>query len=622
MAPIPGLTEATIRNQAAPESLSRGQSYFRRGAVSELTLRGNQLQALVEGSQFSPYRVRVSFDKGGVTAASCSCPYDWGGWCKHIVAALLASRQADAIETRPPLGALLGELDRAQLEALLLGLAERDADMADTIERQVGLLRLASMAPQARAAGQARRSPIDQDAIRQQVRYATQPHRHGRYDDYDEYDYDDEDPGGEVVEALQPLLTQVRSFLEGGDARAALDILAALTDEYLASCRALADQLEEMYGLSLAEVSPGELFGTIGKLWAEALLSADLSIDERADWGERIAGLQNEADDLDVGDAFNIALAAAEQGWDYPPLQRALAGQIDDPSDWEGPAPAVGDELIQLRLSMLEHQGRSDEYLNLAKAVGQVLRYALMLAQLGRTAEAIETALQYLDRVGDAFALAKQLREHGDLEGAWRVAEHGLALPPLPVAEGYTSVETERTRADLAEWASELAAGVGQPERALRAAEQAFQLRPSLQGFARAQELAGPAWAPLRAKLLDRLRGTNERRAKVDIFLHEQLIDDAIQVIESGCDDTTLAQVADAAIAARPSWVIAKTTAQAERLMAAGDAQRYDQAVAWLRRARDAFRADGRPIDWQGYLEGARARYKRKHKLIGLLDKL
>lgn len=621
MTAIPGLTESIIRTNAAAESFSRGQGYYRSGAVSELTLRGNLLQALVEGSQFSPYRVRVSFDQGGVTVASCSCPYDWGGWCKHIVAALLASLQPAAIETRPPLGALLGELDRAQLEALLLGMAERDPDMADAIERQVGLLRLANLTPQARAAGPARRSPIDQDAIRQQVRYATQARQRGRYD-YDEYDYDDEDPGSHIVEALRPLLEQVRSFLEGGDGRTALDILAALTGEYLASCRELESQLDEMYGLSLAETSPGELFDTLGKLWAEALLSADLSIDERADWGEHVAGLQDEADNLDVGGTFNIALAAAEQGWDYSPLQRALAGQIDKPGDWDGPAPAVGDELIQLRLKLLARQGRSEEYINLAKALGQVMQYALMLAQLGRTAEAIEAGLQYLNRIGDLFALAKQLREHGELEGAWRVAEHGLALPPLPVAAGYISVETERARADLAEWAAELAAGMGQPERAQRAAEQAFGLRPSLKGYGRAQELAGAGWPALRTKLLDRLRSASDRHAQVDIFLHEQLIDDAIAVIEGGWDDTTLAQVADAAIAARPSWVIVKTTAQAERLMAAGDAQRYNQAVAWLRRARDAFRAAGRPSEWQSYLAGVRARYKRKHKLIGLLETL
>ena len=42
------------------------------------------------GSQFAPYGVRVDFDEAGIIDATCSCPYDWDGLCKHIVAALLA----------------------------------------------------------------------------------------------------------------------------------------------------------------------------------------------------------------------------------------------------------------------------------------------------------------------------------------------------------------------------------------------------------------------------------------------------------------------------------------------------------------------------------------------------
>src|SRR3954463_15082601 len=110
---IPSLSEATIRSHSSPESYIRGRGYYDRGAVADLTLRGNLLEGAVEGSQYEPYRVRVRFDAGGITAATCSCPYDFGGWCKHIVALLLAALyDTDAIERRPPLDALLAELDR------------------------------------------------------------------------------------------------------------------------------------------------------------------------------------------------------------------------------------------------------------------------------------------------------------------------------------------------------------------------------------------------------------------------------------------------------------------------------------------------------------------------------
>jgi hypothetical protein len=55
--------------------------------------------------------------------------------------------------------------------------------------------------------------------------------RHGRYDDYDYYD--GEDLGGDIVEAMCPLLERARRFVEGRDTRGALDFLEALTDEYV-----------------------------------------------------------------------------------------------------------------------------------------------------------------------------------------------------------------------------------------------------------------------------------------------------------------------------------------------------------------------------------------------------
>jgi uncharacterized Zn finger protein len=68
--PIPEISEATIRSHSSPDSYSRGRGYYDRGAVADLTLRGNLLEGAVEGSEYTPYRVRVSFDAGGITSAT------------------------------------------------------------------------------------------------------------------------------------------------------------------------------------------------------------------------------------------------------------------------------------------------------------------------------------------------------------------------------------------------------------------------------------------------------------------------------------------------------------------------------------------------------------------------
>lgn len=133
---LPPLSEAQIRQHACAESFARGVDYERRGAVGPLVLRGDLLHAEVEGSEYEPYRVTVSFDAGGVRAASCSCPYDWGGLCKHIVATLLAYIHAPpgVVAVRPPLAELLAGLDRGQLEGLLLRLAAQDAELIERID--------------------------------------------------------------------------------------------------------------------------------------------------------------------------------------------------------------------------------------------------------------------------------------------------------------------------------------------------------------------------------------------------------------------------------------------------------------------------------------------------------
>lgn len=143
--------------------MRKGEDYYRQGAVLSVTRRGAMLQAEVAGSDFAPYNVRVSFDEAGSTDATCSCPYDWGGWCKHIVAALLACvHEPEDVHDLPTLEETLSTLDRDQLQDLLLNLAERDPSLADAIEAEISLL----------ASSDAR--PVNVEAIRRRVRSSLQ----------------------------------------------------------------------------------------------------------------------------------------------------------------------------------------------------------------------------------------------------------------------------------------------------------------------------------------------------------------------------------------------------------------------------------------------------------------
>lgn len=93
-----------------PESYNRGRQYYLDGAVGEVARRGAEISAHVEGSDVDPYRVRIRLNDGGVADARCTCPYDWGGYCKHIVAVLMKlAEHPELVIERAPIAELAGK---------------------------------------------------------------------------------------------------------------------------------------------------------------------------------------------------------------------------------------------------------------------------------------------------------------------------------------------------------------------------------------------------------------------------------------------------------------------------------------------------------------------------------
>ena len=84
----PKLTEAVIRAGANDKSFQRGRELYRSGAISNTAIQGQSLSGECLGNESPFYRVRVELDGGGIRSATCTCPYDFGGYCKHIVAPL------------------------------------------------------------------------------------------------------------------------------------------------------------------------------------------------------------------------------------------------------------------------------------------------------------------------------------------------------------------------------------------------------------------------------------------------------------------------------------------------------------------------------------------------------
>ena len=589
--PLPHLTIAAIKRAASEKSFDRGNSYFNSGAVIGPTLRHNILQAEVEGNEVQPYRVTAIFDQGGVTECHCSCPYDWGGWCKHIVATLLTCiHQPETIEERPPLGQLLAQLNLPQAKTLIESWVNDDPGLLESLDFFVNR---AVPAEKFAASGtpRQRKTSVDPAPYKRQVFNILTEAVEGW-----EYGNDDDNIGSE----LEQLINDALAFAENGDGRSTLVLLQGITE----GCIEYWHLIDDFVGLALVD------FGVdLDAVWTEAILSTVLTDEETLNWQEVIEGWSESLGHL------AMAIEALRQGWSYPPLQRVFQGIPQQYGAWSGEPPSWGEEFSRIRLKILDRQQCYDDYLQLAKAEGQTKAYLTMLGRLGRVEQAMTVAQEEMTTLEEAKALAETLREQNQVPQALTVAMSGLTL----------TCDSDYLLSEFASWTRDLAEGLGEQAAQLTASIIAFKARPSLKDYQAIETLAGDGWPAIRKDLLQHLINSDDwfdTEAKVDIFLRENRLDDAVKTVsaKNSTYRPLCLKVMDAAIASHSQWVLDTAIANAETIMSAGQAKSYYSAVEWLKRAKAAYGEMDREQDWLNYRQQLKDTHGRKRKLMDLFN--
>jgi len=607
---LPPLSEALLKRYANPKSFQRGEEYYQQRAVLSLTQRGQVLLATVEGSESNDYQVSIQFENDEITLAQCTCPYDLDGWCKHIVATLLtcmrqSAKLVDAQSAASPYGLTYGQrrverptleqmldcLNEIQTQQLIQELVTDEPELLDKIEYIVNRLAPATLQFQSQPSPALSTPSIDVAPYRSQVRQILRDAARALEEGWED------DP---VPSELYDLIHKAQEFIEKGDGQNAIAILSAITQ----ACVENWDEVNE-YGADNDDVAQ-----TLNKIWTSAILVTELTPSQKASLQNNLESWQ----DLWTAD-FAMSLEALRQGWDYPPLQRILQGEIK--GIWEEDAPPYAKDLTLIRLLILEHQKRYSEYLYLAEAEGQTEQFLIMLAQLDRIDEVMQVADQKLTGMEEAFALATVLLGQGSTYEALEIAKRGLILP------GNCDYE-------LANYLSKLAEDLKEIDIALAAKIKAFQAKPNFTDYQKIETLALEDWTILKEDLLDYLRsykewGSGIDDAKVNIFLHEGLVSDAIAVVDKkvgyyGSD--LVRQVMDAAISEYPDWVIENASRRAEEIMDAKKAEYYEVAVEWLKKAKAAYSQAGKQADWSAYRTGIMETHVRKYKLMGLLKQI
>lgn len=587
-------TEADVRALSNDQSYDRGYRYYQNGAVFDVIRRGNIVTAKVEGSDFEPYRVQVILHDSGIAGAECTCPYDWGGLCKHIIATMLVLiHDIDQVEEKPELDTLLADLTENQLLQVLLGLAEEGPEFAEAIERELTWLQDEAATADAT---QKTTFQVDINAVRRQIRKDFRQTGSGSrgYGYYDEYEGMEIDP--DLI--LMPHLEKVTALLDAGDVDAAVALISAIIEAYIDG---LTDLDEWVYDYNQDVIDEAGL--SLGAALAEVLLSLELNQEEEEKWLDQIADWSEALDNLD------IAETAVEQSWTYPPLVSAMQGNITEKGAWEEEAPFYADELALARLHILERQERVQEYINLAAAEGQAELSVNMIAQSGDINRAVSKGKAYLNQPSEVLSLAYVLVGQGEIDAALDVAEHGLSL------------DYDVGMIELARWTRDQASAAGKNELALQAAQFSFTSSFGLTDYEVVQELAGNNWTTIKPDLLERLRKSLLTSKKIDIYLHENMLVEAMQALDDPgfAYDHDLHRVIEATRKTHADWGIRKCRQKAEEIMNAGNSSMYETAVSWLGIARDIYQQEGRLGEWETYLDNLLETHHRKYKLVPML---
>ncbi len=590
------IAESLIRQNASNKSFERGRDYARSRAVSDLVWRGQILRSSVVGNEYYSVSIRFSGQsKQIVQDATCSCPYDYGDWCKHIVATLLVANEQGNIEERPSLAQLLERLDLEQTRKLLDNLVVENPDLIDQVDLQVELLTAVKPTKSNSAKSQSsqnQRPEIDRSPFRRNVRYEIREALRSIEEDYIE-----EDP---FIDVIDDEIKKVTGFLEAGDSFRAFVMLYATAEELAVH----KDDIDDYSG------GFSDLVYSLDRAIAETILWTDFSVEEREKWTSEIEGTQ----DI-LGAELEQSLTTLSQGWDDPQLLAILAGEFDT-REIEQLKPAFC-ELGYVRLNILESQERFEEYLRFAKTLGFLVPYVTMLIQLGRFEQAIASA-EKIENHEQAFAVAKKLLEHGSEQEALRTAHKGLQFLEEGSSSHYAS--------ELAVWTAALAEQLGETKILLNAKIIAFKLKPSLTDYHEIRDLTGDKWNSTKEILLKYLPRSNSfgggSEAKVDIFLDEGLIDQAIAVVEGGyCSRELRLRVMQVAAGFDPQWVITKGKALAEDIINRGKSEHYDDAVSWLEQVKRAYLASNQQEEWRSYRQQLVEVNSKKRKLMEIVKR-
>ncbi len=571
MTNLPSVTEDDIRRLATPQSFERGEGYYASGAIFDAERRGNTLVAHVQGSQYEPYRVTVTLGSAGVEKTACTCPYDWGGICKHVVATLLIwVREPDSFHVLAPVDESLAERSKEDLIALVKEMIARQPDLARLLELPLG--------PDSSV-------PFDLTAFRKQASYALS-----------------RDDAEWATRELERLRETADRYLEVDNLTAAGALYHLILDETLL-------RFEDWW---LQWDRDGDISRVLGDC-AEGLdhcLDRVSDLETRQFWLEAL--LEAKLEDIRLGGvdfawpAGDVVLRqATDEEWTW--IEGRLRQEMQQARDWGR------ESLVRFLTARLDMTGRETEADAFVLEHGTSQQRAFLLIQLSRVGEAVNIARQHfasLPGLVNRFADALVEAGHGEAAVAYMVEQ----------------VRHERYASHYRPWLARYFEEHGDQEAALELWRRQFAEWPRFETYQELRQLAGElgTWETLRPTLLKALDPQRQASLLLQIALEEGEVAWALEIIArpgARLSDNDLIRVAQAAEPDHPRAALEIYRRRAERAIAARGRGSYQIAAGHLLRVRDLYHRLGEDAAWEAYIAHLRQEHRRLRALQDELNK-
>jgi len=567
------ITESLLQTEAGDRAYERGLDYFQAGAVTDLVVTKDMLNARVEGGD--EYAVQL-WNENGALGYSCTCPVgDDGIFCKHAVAAglaWLADRKAapPAKRGRDDLAGIREWLTGApheQLVELLLEQALNDPGLRSRLNT--------------RAARVAATHHVDVKSLKTTVGKALAV---SGFVDYRGM--------RRLIERVWPAVDLIAGLIDDGHAAVAVE----LTHYALKRGIATYQRIDDSGG------SFGDLLRQIAELHLKACRAAPpdaaafgkqfFELQMLDDWG--LLAFEDYASLL--GDAgLHTFRTLAEKEWKKVPAR--------GPGDGDARDSISCFRITSIMEALAREAGDTDALVAIMSRDLTLPYHFLQIAELLAEASRRDEALAWAERGRKAFPdrpdsrlvdfLADEYGHRGQHEEA--VALTWEQFKQQPALASYQRLEVCSKRAGAwGEWRAKALAWLRED-------------------FLNAQKhnRSRWSWTPRDHSLL------------VEIFLWESDSDAALaQAKTGGCNESLWFAIAEAREAKHPEDAVAIYQARLDAIVKQANNRAYDKAAALVARVRDLMRRTKQAKEFAAWLEAVRIRHKVKRNFMQRLDRV